>query len=200
MHDAFEMTLMAWQGCRSSSFTPTTKVASQDAGAEMMTRSRTAHRPRGGAFSGLLAREDAGGLDHHVDARGLPTAGLSGLRSESTSSTSPSTVDPVPSTALILLGTELAVHRVVLEQVGHRFPSEPRSFTATKSMSAPACLAARKKFRPMRPESVDANANCHAVRGPSAFVAPRSVLHRFTARSCVRPMPVTDRRPRRRAP
>src|SRR5215216_1023949 len=29
---------------------------------------------------------------------------------------------------------------------------EPRSFTATKSMSAPACFAARKKFRPIRPK------------------------------------------------
>ena len=30
--------------------------------------------------------------------------------------------------------------------------SEPRSLTATKSMSAPDCLAARKKLRPMRPK------------------------------------------------
>jgi hypothetical protein len=30
--------------------------------------------------------------------------------------------------------------------------TEPRSFTATKSMSAPMPLAARKKFRPMRPK------------------------------------------------
>src|SRR3954451_12676539 len=29
---------------------------------------------------------------------------------------------------------------------------DPRSLTATKSMSAPACLAAREKFRPMRPK------------------------------------------------
>ncbi len=28
---------------------------------------------------------------------------------------------------------------------------EPRSLAATKSMSAPRCLAARKKLRPMRP-------------------------------------------------
>ena len=30
--------------------------------------------------------------------------------------------------------------------------TEPRSFTATKSMSAPCFLAARKKLRPMRPK------------------------------------------------
>ncbi len=29
--------------------------------------------------------------------------------------------------------------------------SEPRSLTATKSMSAPRCFAARKKLRPIRP-------------------------------------------------
>ena len=29
---------------------------------------------------------------------------------------------------------------------------EPRSLAATKSMSAPRCLAARKKLRPMRPK------------------------------------------------
>ncbi len=29
---------------------------------------------------------------------------------------------------------------------------DPRSFTATKSMSAPLALAARKKLRPMRPK------------------------------------------------
>ena len=30
--------------------------------------------------------------------------------------------------------------------------SEPRSLTATKSMSAPRCFAARKKLRPIRPK------------------------------------------------
>ena len=67
-----------------------------------------------------------------------------GSRSESTFSTSPSTEMP-SLCALMVLGstpsTESYFNRCAIVS------SEPRSLTATKSMSTPRCLAARKKLR-----------------------------------------------------
>src|SRR5690606_36901641 len=67
---------------------------------------------------------------------------------ETTFNTSPSTEMPSPTTSTSpgnLPATESYFSRCAIVS------SDPRSLTATKSMSAPCSLAARKKFRPMRP-------------------------------------------------
>ena len=134
-----------WSGSKVSSLTPTTKVASAPPqGAETMTN---------GAPPSMWRAAPSLEVNTPVDSTTTstprsPHGSLSGSRSPRTFSTSPSTEIP-PSTAEILFGscpsTESYFNRWAMVS------REPRSFTATKSMSASIALAARKKFRPIRP-------------------------------------------------
>src|ERR1700730_6719060 len=144
VHDAFEITLWT-AGSKSPSFTPMTKVASAPFdGADTITNGAPA--PRCWA---AFARSVNNPVDSTTTSTpSSPHGNAFGSRISSTRNVSPSTEMPPLATATCassLPRTESYLRRWAMVSI------EPRSFTATKSRSAPASLAARKKFRPIRP-------------------------------------------------
>ena len=141
---ALEITLSVL-GLNSLWFTPYTNVASAPVdGADTMTNGAPPSR-----CSAALSREVKMPVDSITTSTPRSPHGRSaGLRSDSTLSVSLPTLIP-PLVAAILSGsvpmTESYFNRCAIVS------SEPRSLTATKSMSAPCWQGGAKKLRPMRP-------------------------------------------------
>ena len=147
VHDALEM-IECCSGSYASSLTPSTRVTSGSvAGAEMITFFAPASR----CFCAAApVGEEAGRLDHHVDAEVAPrqirriALGealqlLAVDRRASHPSTCDVTVEAVPSTESWLAAGAPSSR------------TSPRSLNATISKSPPRSSAARKKLRPIRP-------------------------------------------------
>jgi hypothetical protein len=144
VHEALETTLCT-AGSNVSALTPTTKVASApDDGADTITHGAPASR-----CMAALSREVKMPVDSTTTSTPRSPQGRAlGSRSARILMVSPFTRTP-PSTA-----STSASHTPATESYFSRWAissSEPRSLAATKSMSAPVCLAARKKLRPIRP-------------------------------------------------
>ena len=144
MHEAFDTTLWL-AGSKVSSLTPTTKVASAPAdGADTITNGAPASRCIDACSLLEKMPVDSITMSTPRSAHGRAF----GSRSARIWSSSPSTSMP-PSVARTSASqvprTESYLSRWAISSL------EPRSLAATKSMSAPRCLAARKKLRPMRP-------------------------------------------------
>jgi hypothetical protein len=112
----------------------------------------------------LAAVEEAGRLDDDVDAEVAPRqVGGVALAEHLEGVAADLDADLV---AVTLSGkrpsTESYLRRCAIVSI------EPRSFTATKSMSAPLALAARKKLRPMRPKPLMPTLTVMSVMPPQA--------------------------------
>ncbi|CAB4776227.1 unannotated protein [freshwater metagenome] len=145
VHDALDTTMWC-AGSKVSSLTPMTNVASAPSdGADTMTRGAPPSR-----CSAALSRDEKMPVDSMTTSTPRSPQGSSaGLRNASTLSTSPSTEMPS------LCTPTLPSKRPITESYFSRCAiaaTDPRSFTATNSMSAPAFFAARKKLRPIRPK------------------------------------------------
>ena len=126
-------------------FTPYTNVASAPShGADTMTSGAPASR----CMAALSREVKMPVLSMTTSTPRSPQGSDLGSRSLSTRSSLPSTETPFL-VALIVFGstpnTESYLSRCAI------WSSEPRSLTATTSMSAPRPAMARKKLRPMRP-------------------------------------------------
>ena len=114
-------------------------------------RGRDDHEGRAGVEVGgrlVAVGEEAGRLDDDVDAEVAPRQLRRVALGEDLERVA---VDRDAVVGRLDVVVEPAEHRVVLSRWAI-VSTEPRSLAATKSMSAPGCLAARKKLRPMRPK------------------------------------------------
>ena len=150
--------------------TPYTNVASAfDAGADTITSGAPPSR-WALAASRLLKKP----VDSTTTSTPRSPHGRSaGLRSLSTLSVSP------PTLMLDLVAVTFSGKRPSTESYLSRcaiVSIDPRSFTATKSMSAPLALAARKKLRPMRPKPLMPTLTVMSVVPPQAGGTTLSTL------------------------
>src|SRR3954466_10933888 len=163
VHDAFEM--MLWfSGSYASSFTPSTTVTSGSvAGAEMITFFAPASKCLVAA-SRLVNRP----VDSTTTSAPRSLHGsAAGSRSEKTFSSLPSMI------RLLSVCSTVPGKRPRIESYLRSCASvcvSVMSLTPTQSMSAPAAWAARKRFRPMRPNPLIPA--CTAI-GSSFRVSPR---------------------------
>src|SRR6266571_113750 len=169
VQDAFEMILCCSRS-KVSSFTPTTNVASAFfAGADTMTSGAPASRCMAALSRSVNSPDDS---TTRSTSRSFHGSAF-GSRSDRICNVSPLTLMPSPTTSMSASQVprmESYFSRCAMSS------TDRRSLAATKSMSAPRSLAARKKLRPMRPNPLI-----------PTFTAIGTLLHRMRC-ACADPI------------